>query len=341
MDPVIEGLFDIGDKALVVGSSKAGKTWILIEMALRVACGKTPFFRWRIPRARSVLYVQLELRESWVHRRIKKVATSFGIAAAAASKLKILNLRGDSIEELMKNLTAAVQSFAIEVIIFDPLYKLLEGDENSGQDVKPLLHSFDVLAEAGVAVVYSHHNPKGRAGDREVIDRGAGSGVIQRDMDCGIFLTAHAEDDLLVVETEPRNYPRTEPFSIKFDTETQCHVVTDTAAVVRTAGNRRQKRDPNTLSAEEVLAMFPGSCLAKTEFQARLERVVTSRGARAHIQKLVQGGTLVEVQATGPRGKGYGTKFIGPPEFAEDKKRMLDNWDGESCTAPSNRQCPD
>jgi RecA-family ATPase len=33
------------------------------------------------------------------------------------------------------------------VVILDPLYKLLEGDENSAQDMKPLLAGFDRLAE--------------------------------------------------------------------------------------------------------------------------------------------------------------------------------------------------
>ena len=69
-------------------------------------------------------------------------------------------------------------------IIIDPLYKVMDGDENSNSDVSKMVSQFDRIArETGAAVIYAHHFAKGVGGDRDAIDRGAGAGTFARDPD--------------------------------------------------------------------------------------------------------------------------------------------------------------
>ena len=71
-----------------------------------------------------------------------------------------------------------------KAIIIDPLYKVMDGDENSNSDVGYMVSQFDRIArETAAAVSYAHHFAKGVGGDRAAIDRGAGAGTFARDPD--------------------------------------------------------------------------------------------------------------------------------------------------------------
>jgi RecA-family ATPase len=128
-------------------------------------------------------------------------------------RLHILNGRGMAGLDFGRVATIA-QKLQAEVVCFDPLYKLSSGDENSAQDMKPVLAEFDRLAETtGAAVVYVHHDAKGAASERDTRDRGAGSGVLARDYDACITMTAQRDNpDTAVVASLLRNYPPQDAF---------------------------------------------------------------------------------------------------------------------------------
>ena len=130
-----------------------------------------------------------------------------------AENMFIINGRGADVT--VDTIKAAARKTGAEFILIDPLYKLVDGDENSAHDMKPILRAFDEIAEhTGAAVAYVHHDPKGRPGDRDIRDRGAGSGVLARDYDACITLTRHRDDEqTAVVETLLRNYAPRQPFT--------------------------------------------------------------------------------------------------------------------------------
>jgi hypothetical protein len=70
---------------------------------------------------------------------------------------------------------------------------------------------------SGAAVIYTHHNQKGLSGDRKLVDRGSGSGILSRDYDTMISLSPHVQEKLIVVETLTRNYPSPPPLSVMQD----------------------------------------------------------------------------------------------------------------------------
>jgi len=216
--PILPGVFDIGDKVVIIGQSKTRKSFFAQQLAFCVA-GNRRFLEFdTIPK--KVLLIQFEIRKERYHLRCKRMATGMEIGSNELDDLMILNARGFGIvtEDLKTLMKEQVETHKPEVVIIDPLYKLIDGDESKSEEIKPILRFFDKLAEdSKAAIVYIHHDKKGHAGDQQTVDRGAGSGVLARDFDAAIYLTPHKDkEDHLVVEFITRNYATKKPFTAEW-----------------------------------------------------------------------------------------------------------------------------
>ena len=93
-DQIIEDVIDAGDKLLVIASSKMRKSFFLLQMALSLSSGRD-FLKWRVPKARRVLFCQFEIRAHHKHRRMKRLAKTMEITPKdIGDRLQILNGRG-------------------------------------------------------------------------------------------------------------------------------------------------------------------------------------------------------------------------------------------------------
>lgn len=112
-------------------------------------------------------------------------------------------------------------------VMIDPLYKVMEGDENSNGDVARMVSSFDRIAEeTGAAVIYAHHFAKGSAANKSIIDRAAGAGTFARDPDAILTMTQidwapeiEEEKDWTAwrVESTLREFKAIQPVDMFFD----------------------------------------------------------------------------------------------------------------------------
>jgi len=237
-DPIIDQLFEAGDKVGVIASAKRKKTWFTKQLALCVASGR-PFLGWRVPKPRRVLIVQFEIKAGHYHRRMRYMAGALGITAAElGGRLGIVNGRGLGLDADM--LGPLVRRHKAEMIVVDPLFKVLCGDENKAVDVKPVLAAFDRIAtETGAAVLWVHHDSKGSPGDRDARDRGAGSNVLIRDVDQLFTMTPHRDDpELTVLDTLTRNYADGGPRTIAW--RDGCFVESDAVPVAKTSAKVSQ-----------------------------------------------------------------------------------------------------
>ena len=179
---LIEGILRQGHKMLISGPSKAGKSFLLIELAICVTTGK----KWLGSRCKKgrVLYVNLEVDgASFLHRveSVKEV-----IAPNEELDLDIWNLRGENAEinKLAPRLVRRAQNKNYSLIILDPLYKINEGDENSASEMAKFFNKIDYIGkQLGVSIACCHHHSKGSQGGKFSIDRASGSGVFARDPD--------------------------------------------------------------------------------------------------------------------------------------------------------------
>lgn len=191
---LIGGFLRRGHKAMLTGPPKAGKSWASIQLAYAVANG----WEWLDFKCEQgkVCIINSELDDRSFSNRCNNVARAIcpdvnpDTISHMGANIDVLNLRGTKmgIDDVIRGLEARYAEDFPDLIIIDPIYKLLEGEENDNSDMRYFVAKLDHLASKGSAVFFTHHHAKGTAGSKSVVDRGAGAGVFGRDPDAIIDL---------------------------------------------------------------------------------------------------------------------------------------------------------
>ena len=183
-EELIEGILRQGHKMLLVGPSKSGKSFSLIELCIAIAEGS----KWmgRQCKQGDVLYVNFELDRASCLHRFKDVYQTLGLTPNNANRIFVWNLRGKTpaLDQLVPKLIRRAEKKKYIAVVVDPIYKVITGDENSASEMAKFCNQFDKIADAlGASVIYAHHHSKGAQGGKKSMDRASGSGVFARDPD--------------------------------------------------------------------------------------------------------------------------------------------------------------
>lgn len=181
---LIDGVLRQGHKMLIAGPSKAGKSFLQIELCIAIAEGKS-WLGWQCAQGK-VMYVNLELDRASCLHRFSDEYQEMGLEPNHLDNIDIWNLRGKSMpmDKLAPKLIRRAAKKNYIAIIIDPIYKVITGDENSADQMAQFCNQFDkVCTELGVATIYCHHHSKGNQGGKRAMDRASGSGVFARDPD--------------------------------------------------------------------------------------------------------------------------------------------------------------
>lgn len=202
---LIENVLRKGHKMLIAGPSKAGKSFLQIELCIAIAEGRK-WLNWTCAQGK-VMYVNLELDRSSCLHRFKDVYDAMGLQANNLKNIDIWNLRGKSVpmDRLAPKLIRRAAKKDYVAIIIDPIYKVITGDENSADQMANFCNQFDkVCTELGCAVIYCHHHSKGSQGSKRSMDRASGSGVFARDPDALLDLIELEPTETLLKQQEDR-----------------------------------------------------------------------------------------------------------------------------------------
>ncbi|MEI3570096.1 MAG: AAA family ATPase [Roseburia faecis] len=200
---LIDGILRKGHKMLISGPSKAGKSFLQIELCIAIAEGKK-WLQWHCAQGR-VMYVNLELDRASCLHRFKDVYEAMGFTPDNLQNIDIWNLRGKSVpmDKLAPKLIRRAAKKNYVAIIIDPIYKVITGDENSADQMANFCNQFDkVCTELGCAVIYCHHHSKGNQGGKKSMDRASGSGVFARDPDALLDLIELEPTEALMKQEE-------------------------------------------------------------------------------------------------------------------------------------------
>lgn len=181
---LIGGVLRQGHKMLISGASKAGKSFLLMELCVSIAEG-LPWLGHECRQGR-VMYLNLELDRASCLRRFADVYAAMGLQPKHADNIDIWNLRGRAcpMDKLTPKLIRRMKDRTLDCIVIDPIYKVITGDENTAADMALFCNQFDRIAtELGCSVIYCHHHSKGSQGQKKSMDRASGSGVFARDPD--------------------------------------------------------------------------------------------------------------------------------------------------------------
>ena len=187
---VVVGMLAENEKMMLAGPSKAGKTVALLELACAVASGG----EWMGAKCEQgdALFVNFELKRESRIRRVKQIYEACGYSRESASRLHFLDLRGHSapLEQLISKIVRQTVKYQCSLLVLDPIYKIMQGDENNAEAVRAFCNQLDSLGrQLGCSIVYCHHYSKGQQGQKSSMDRASGSGVFARDADALLAMT--------------------------------------------------------------------------------------------------------------------------------------------------------
>ena len=221
------------------------------------------------------------------------------------------------LDKLAPKLIRRAEKRGYELIIIDPIYKVLTGDENSASEMAAFCNLFDRISnDCGCAIVYCHHHSKGSQGDKRSMDRASGSGVFARDPDAMI--------DLLPLDAESAR--------AVLQQRRECEAMTD--AILADPGgqdaldmiSQDDKIVPNRL--EGVLAELWG--------ETRLDDVRKAREAAARKCESITGWrasfTLREFATPKPQNF-----WFAYPRHVTDDENLLEDASPEGEAAPRGR----
>lgn len=198
---LIEGVLRCGHKMLISGSSKAGKSFLLMELCVALSEGKA-WLGFKCRKSR-VLYINFEIDEASCDNRLIQIynaleSSGYG-KCESRENLVIWNMRGLAapLNKLANVLIRRVKEDGhFDAIVLDPIYKVITGDENSASEMAAFCGQFDrICQQTGCAVIYCHHHSKGAQGAKRAMDRASGSGVFARDPDAQLDMIELEMDD--------------------------------------------------------------------------------------------------------------------------------------------------
>jgi phage/plasmid primase-like uncharacterized protein/KaiC/GvpD/RAD55 family RecA-like ATPase len=166
-DELVEGLMTIGSSVVVYGDSNSGKTFWALSVATAIATGTDCYGRKTDPGL--VVYLASEAPAS-IRSRMQAIKKYHGCNLENLAMVPVpMNFyNGDQDAHDVIELVRAIEQIKgkpVRLIIGDTLARMSAGaNENSGEDMGPVMARFDQVATAtGAALMIIHHNGKDAA----------------------------------------------------------------------------------------------------------------------------------------------------------------------------------
>lgn len=164
---LVEGLITIGSTVVVYGDSNSGKTFWALSVAASIAMGTTCYGRKTDPGL--VVYLASESPTS-IRSRVQAIKKHYSdnLENLVIVQAPVNFYQGDGdandVIELVRKIEE-IKGQSVRLIIPDTLARISAGaNENSGEDMGPVMSRFDVVAAATKAcIMIIHHNGKDAA----------------------------------------------------------------------------------------------------------------------------------------------------------------------------------
>ena len=217
VDWEVEPLIATGDRVVLYGEFGSMKSWLLLNLGLYLAAGTPWLGKFPISKPKHVLYLDEEMNERTLRRRIKRLAEGAGLHEQAL-EFRAMSRAGVTFDALgAQMLLAALKTsqFDPEVIIVESLRRVLVGSENEAKDVGAFWRNVQPILTAGKTMIISHHMRKPNAlGNNAPRDRASGSTDILAGADAGFSVQRLSKDAVVIECVKLREAEETEPFVV-------------------------------------------------------------------------------------------------------------------------------
>lgn len=208
-DWLIPGLLEHRDRVILTATEGGGKSTLLRQIAVQMACGLHPFTGDRIPSQRT-LYIDCENTARQARRALR------GLRSTAGDDYQPGHLRvralGHAIAladpEIEADIASRIRRYESDVVIIGPLYKLTSGDPIKEEPAKAVADAIDRLRNIrGSAFLIEAHSPYPEGTGKKRVIRPYGASLWSRWPEFGL----HLADDGKIMhwrgERETRDWP--------------------------------------------------------------------------------------------------------------------------------------
>ena len=186
----VDGLFPVG-LAVLAGSAKIGKSWMLLQLAQAVAAG-TPFLGKQTRRGR-VLYLALEDTEARIQRRLRLQ----GATPSELENVMIVTQFDGTYDEFCEGVAEwAAEEHAVPaaLVLVDTLGRVMRGRDGNTDEYRHTVHELGRLQRVAfdydLSIVGAHHKRKSHqnGGGGDPFEEMMGSTGIGATADASILL---------------------------------------------------------------------------------------------------------------------------------------------------------
>ncbi len=177
----IEPFFYKKNRVIIYGAPASGKSVILMHMGVSLAAGIPWLDRYDISEPRNVLYIDKENGEDLAIERCNRIEATLGVDVGERLQIWadpgfMMNDRDP--DKLLERFDGI--GWKADVILIDGLRRVLDGEENSSDDINVFWNNTAVLRTEDITIILLHHTNKsdGEKNIRGSIDIEAGTDKI-------------------------------------------------------------------------------------------------------------------------------------------------------------------
>lgn len=213
---LVDGLVRDQSLGLTVGPPKTFKSFFEQEVQLAIASGTPAFGQFAVQEPQVCVYVQEESNRNAWRRRWRQMLKGKGIhPSAIEDTLYTVTNQGlelDNRESMTRFIDWVMKEYEPAYITLDPLREMHSLDENSSQDMRPILKLLKQLRdEYQVTIQLVHHNNK-NPNYETPFDSIRGSTAIWGAMDAGVFVMRTENESVMQVRPMLKEGGQVEPF---------------------------------------------------------------------------------------------------------------------------------
>jgi len=207
---IVDQLIPDESVTILSGSPGSFKTWLYMELAVKVATGRTAFGHFKTKHT-GVLVIDEESGKRRLQKRFKQ------LGATDDSPIHFTSRIGYKINQLyVEAIARKARELGTGLIVFDSFTRFNGADENASGDMAQLMDYYRQLADAGFAVLILHHNRKGVGGQNPAMEM-RGSSDILASADCHIAVSRIGQSEFVkLTQTKNRDLWEPVPFELRF-----------------------------------------------------------------------------------------------------------------------------
>ena len=191
----------------ISGSPATYKTWVILDLALKVASGDILFDKFVTVQS-NVLLIDEENGERLLQKRIKKIGGKFELS------IYFLSLKGFILsEKIVADIIKLAKEKKIKLIILDSLVRIHETDENDATKMAGVFKHLKEFNKEGISIIFTHHNRKQGNFRSSPSQNMRGSSDILASVDSHLAIE-RKEKSLIVTQTKLRQAEEIKPFKL-------------------------------------------------------------------------------------------------------------------------------